>query len=87
MDEFINMLSIRTVWHSMGAFGVGIGCAWKPFLYVVVVGLIVVKEVFIDPHPTEMYWVKSLLDCGVWFVGMAVGFFTYKYFTSKETQY
>jgi hypothetical protein len=81
MEAFFDMLAWRTLLHFIGGFIIGfVSAGFTRWLIIaVVLGVLTIKEFFIDPHPSDLYWVKSIMDIGVWSIAMALGYFGYMY--------
>lgn len=63
----------RNLMHVVGAVvgGLALGFMRIPVVVVwTVVVAIALKEIFVDPHPTGWYWVKSGIDLSVWTAGI-----------------
>lgn len=72
-----NILKRVFLFHIGPALVVGFVLGWLVWWAVFIpAGIILIKEISVDPHPTVEYVIKSfMLDIGTWYFGIGMGYF------------
>jgi len=68
-DENLTVKALlkREAMHALGALALGVVLRFLPAYFTwASLGVLAIKEVWIDPHPGRGYWLKSCLDFAVW---------------------